>query len=198
MFTSSTLSSANKYILTLTSQTGAQPEGLVFPSQPGKYQTSISFDVTGSGTYNIYNNLYLDVFGTPFTLLKVQAWVTIPGDPNLVWIQLTPTTTIQTFQQIVIEFPTKSSAGATLFSNDLGTGLIDGSLIPVDVIDGDFDNTFMKCRLFYGDQTNSKNAKVVCGSFTQAITSSKLLFFAFKIVNPSISVQVSIPLFIYS
>jgi hypothetical protein len=198
MFTSSTLSSTNKYILTLTSQTGTQPEGLIFPSQPGKYQTSISFDVTGSGTYSIYNNLYLDVFGTPFTLLKVQAWVTIPGDPNLVWIQLTPTTTIQTNQQIVVEFPTKSSAGANLFSNDLGTGLTDGSLIAVDVIDGNFDNTFMKCRLFYGDQANSKNAKIVCGSFTQTISSSQLLFFAFKIVNPSISVQISIPLFIYS
>jgi len=56
----------------------------------------------------------------------------------------------------------------------------------------------MKCRLFYGDQTNSKNAKIVCGSFTQTITSSKLLFFAMKVKNPSISVQVSIPLFIYS
>jgi len=54
----------------------------------------VSFDNTGSGTYTIYNNLYLDVYGTPFTLLKVQAWVTIPGDMNLVWIQLTPTTTI--------------------------------------------------------------------------------------------------------
>lgn len=67
------------------------------------------------------------------------------------------------------------------------------------MIDGNFDNTFMKCRLFYGDQANYKNAKIVCGSFTQSISNSQLLFFAFKIVNPSgISTQISIPLFIYS
>lgn len=88
-----------------------------------------------------------------------------------------------------------------LFAKDLGTGLSDGSIIPTDVIGGNFDNTLMTCRLFWGDQTNSKNAKVVCGSFSQTISSAQLLFFAFKVVNPSstlVPTQVSIPLFIYS
>ena len=120
------------------------------------------------------------------------------NEPNLTWIKLTPTTTIQTHHQIVIEVPTKGTDGRTLFANDLGTGVSDGGDLTTDVIDGDFTNTFMKCRLFHGDQGNSKAARIVCGDFSQSIENNELLWFAFKVTNPSVSPQISIPFFIYS
>ena len=74
----------------------------------------------------------------------------------------------------------------------------DGGDLTTDVIDGDFTNSFMKCRLFHGDQTNSKAARIICGDFSQSIENNELLWFAFKVTNPSASPQVSIPFFIYS
>ncbi len=58
----------------------------------------------------------------------------------------------------------------------------------------------MTCRLFHGDQTNKKPARIVCGQFASTITSSQVLFFAFTVGNPSSfsGNQVSIPFFIYS
>ena len=80
----------------------------------------------------------------------------------------------------------------------MGTGTADGQDIITDVIGGDFSTTDMKCRLFHGDQTNYKPARVICSSFTTAITSSHLLWFAFKVYNPSVSPQASIPFFVYT
>ena len=83
----------------------------------------------------------------------------------------------------------------------MGTGLADGADIKVDIIGGDFNNVFMKCKLFKGDVNFAQSAKVVCGSFTSLITVTNVLFFALKIVNPALSGgrnQVSIPLFVYS
>lgn len=131
-------------------------------------------------------------------MLSVRSFVTLCNTMNLLWIKLTPTTTIGMNDQIVVEIPTKGSNGWTLFANDLGTGLADGADIPFDVITGDFSNSFMNCRLFKGDQTNGKSVRVVCGGFTSSITSSQLLHFAFKVVNPTVSPQMSIPFFIYS
>ena len=68
----------------------------------------------------------MEVYGTQFTTLEVVSFVTMVSNPNLIWVKLTPTTTIQTHHQIVIEIPTKSSAGMNLFADDLGTGLNDG------------------------------------------------------------------------
>ena len=95
--------------------------------------------------------------------------VNIPSEQNLIWFKITPNTQILADEQIVIQFPTKSTAGLKLFTYDLSTGLIDGSFIKVDIIGGDFTNTFMKCRLFHGDVNFAKSAKIVCGAFTQSI-----------------------------
>lgn len=95
--------------------------------------------------------------------------VNIPSNPNLIWFKMTPNTQILANEQIVIEFPTKSTAGLKLFTKDLSTGLADGSYIKVDVIGGTFTNSFMKCRLFHGDVTYAKSAKIVCGGLTESI-----------------------------
>ncbi len=56
----------------------------------------------------------------------------------------------------------------------------------------------MICRIFYGDQSNYKPAKIICGNFAQTISTIQQLHFAIKIINPSVTPQASIPLFIYS
>lgn len=164
----------------------------------GTYKIDVSFDVDSTSQYNIHNHLYLEVYGTPFTLLSVRSFVTLCGHRNLIWVKLTPTTTIGQNDQIVIEVPTKGSSGTTYYANDLGTGISDGGDMKTDVIGGTFSNSFMNCRLFLGDQTNGKPARIVCGGFTSQITSSDLLYFAFVITNPTVNPQASIPFFIYS
>ena len=77
-------------------------------------------------------------------------------------------------------------------------GLADGEDITTDIIDGDFTDSFMKCRLFHGSQTYHKAAKIICGDFSESWESGELLHFAFKVTNPSVSPQISIPFFIYS
>ncbi len=73
--------------------------------------------------------------------------------------------------------------------------------VPVDIIDGDFSNGFMKCRFFRGDNTYARPAKIVCGQFLSAIATNKLLFFGIKITNPPLDggrSQASLPIFVYS
>jgi hypothetical protein len=197
----STTIPANKlHTLVITTHTGSQPEGLTFPTASGTYKVDINFDTTGLTNLAMHNQLYLEVYGTKFTYLQATAFCTYPGLKNIIWLKITPTTTIQSTQQLVIEVPTVSANGATLFANDLGTGVSDGQSIPYDNLGTSFSQTFMTCRLFYGDQANNKPGKIVCGQFTSTITSSQVLFFAFTVGNPSTfsGNQVSIPFFIYS
>lgn len=83
----------------------------------------------------------------------------------MLWIKLTPTTEIAINDQLVIEIPTKSSSGTSVFTDDLGTGINDGDQILYDILEGDFITGFMICRLFHGDQTYGKPVKIVCGDF---------------------------------
>jgi len=86
-----------------------------------------------------------------------------------------------------------------LFANDLGTGLSDGTNIPIDILAAPFSEGFMTCRLIKGDQTNNMPGKIVCGNFASTISSGQTLFFALTLGNPSLSgSQISIPFFIYS
>ena len=203
MFTivsSTTLPANTLYRLVITTHTGSQPEGLTFPTAAGTYKVDVNLDTTGSTGFALHNNLYLEVYGTKFSYLQATAFCTRPGYKNLIWLKLTPTTTILTTQQLIIEVPTISASGLTLFANDLGTGVTDGANIPYDNLGTSFSQTFMQCRLFYGDQANYKPGKIVCGQFTSTISSSQVLFFAFTLGNPSSfsGNQVSIPFFIYS
>jgi hypothetical protein len=153
----------------LTTQEGVQPEGLTFPTVPGTYKVSVSVDADSNTNYNIYNHLYLEVYGTSFKTLQVISFSTIPSGENMIWVKLTPNTQILQTEQIILEFPTKSTAGLELFDKDLGTGLGDGADIKMDVIGGTFSNTFMKCRLFWGDPNFAKSTKIVCGRFAESI-----------------------------
>ena len=127
--------------------------------------------------------------------------MTIPGGKNLIWIKLTPSTTISTDHQIIIEVPTKATRGTILFADDLGLGLPDGSIIPIDLMESPFSSGFMKCRLFHGDRNYYKPARIVCGGLTGTVTTSQVLWFSIVIYNPSIPSgerKLSIPFFIYT
>lgn len=93
-----------------------------------------------------------------------------------------------------------TASGNTLFANNLGTSYTDGQSIPYDVLNTQFTQTFMNCRIFHGDQANYKPGRIVCGNFQSTITSSQILWFAIALGNPSSTpgLQVSIPFFIYS
>lgn len=200
MKTSSQLVAATSYKMVITTATGSQPEGLTFPTTAGTYKVDFNYDTTGSTGLAIHNHLYLEVYGTKFSYLNVRSFCYTPGYKNIIWVQLTPTTTIQTTQQIVIEVPTIAANGNTLFANNLGTTYTDGQSIPYDSLNGQFSQTFMTCRIFHGNQANYKPGKIVCGNFQSTITSAQILWFAIALGNPSSipGAQVSIPFFIYS
>jgi hypothetical protein len=202
MVTSGSLLSTKVYKLIVTSHTGLQPEGITFPTQAGTYKIDFNFDTTGSTNFAIHNHLYMEVYGTKWTYILCQQFNSIPSHRNLLWFKVTPTTTIQTTQQIIIEIPTRSASGTLLFGNDLGTGIADGGIIPVDILSPTtFTTGFMQCNLFRGDQTNYKPARVVCGNLQTTITSSQTLWFAIIVFNPPTPSgwhKLSIPFFLYS
>lgn len=43
----------------IKTHTGADPEGLIFPTVAGTYKVDVSFDVDGTNQYNIHDQLYL-------------------------------------------------------------------------------------------------------------------------------------------
>ena len=59
MVTSSTLSTSSTYELLIKPHTGVDPEGLLFPTQPGTYKVDVSFDCDATGNFDIHDQLYL-------------------------------------------------------------------------------------------------------------------------------------------
>ena len=94
MITSSALTSSDTYTLKIKPHTGVDPEGLLFPTQAGLYKIDVSFDEDESGNFDIHDHMYMEVYGTPFTELSVLSFITIVSNENLIWVKMTPTTTI--------------------------------------------------------------------------------------------------------
>ena len=103
MISSTTLSSSSTYRVFITTHTGDDAaEGLSYPTVPGNYKVDFNFDVDGSDDFKIHDHLYMEVYGTQFSTLSVTSFVTIVSNPNLIWVKISPTTTITTNHQIVI------------------------------------------------------------------------------------------------
>lgn len=93
-----------------------------------------------------------------------------------------------------------------MFSNNLGlNNYKDGEQVPVDIFDSaPLNNDYMKCRIYFGDQSRGVPARVVCGFLATTLTSPSYLRFAFGFTNPpritipSIPSQISLPLIVYS
>lgn len=204
LIASSTLLSTKKYLVTLTTQRGSQPEGIMFPSVAGTYKIDVNADVDGTATYPIHTHTYMEVYGTAFNRLIVTSFVTSPGRQNLLWIDLAPTTPITSTHQVVLEFPTLANDGVTtLFDNDLGMNYLDYSIVFADVFDcAPYDvGGFMQCQFFLGSSSKDHPAKIVCGSLNLGagtIPAGSILKFAIKIQNPNSAVQISLPMAIYT
>ena len=93
-----------------------------------------------------------------------------------------------------------------MFDDDLGLGdYLDGDIVPVDIFDsGVLDNTYMKCRIYHGDQSRGTPAKIVCGNLLSDLVSPNYLRFALGLTNPprftdpSLPTQISLPILVYS
>lgn len=93
-----------------------------------------------------------------------------------------------------------------MFDNNLGLNdYQDGDEVPLDIFNSPpLVNSYMKCRIYFGDQTRGVPVRVVCGFLTSALLPGSWLRFAFGFVNPpritapSTPSQISLPLIIYS
>jgi hypothetical protein len=64
-------------------------------------------------------------------------------------------------------------------------------------------NTYMNCRIFFGNYLQAQPVKIICGNLQSPLTAGQTLKFAFAMTNPSpltISTQsqIAIPIFVYS
>jgi hypothetical protein len=99
-----------------------------------------------------------------------------------------------------------SNNGTAMFDNNLGLSQYsDGDVVAVDIFDSaPLDNGYMSCRLYFGDQSRSVPARLVCGFFLQALSSTSWLRFAFGFYNPklnpltTIPTQISMPIIVYT
>lgn len=94
MITSGTLTANTLYKVVISTHNGIQPEGLTFPTVAGTYRIDFNFDTTGSTGLAIHNHQYMEVYGTKFQYILFHQFCTIPGGRNLIWVKITPTTTI--------------------------------------------------------------------------------------------------------
>jgi hypothetical protein len=124
--------------------------------------------------------------------------VTLPGEKNLIMVEVTPSTTIATNQQLVIEIPTQSNDGTNYFNDDLGMGYTDYSNLVFDIYDSTSGISSMTCKVYCGQQINGIPVKIICSNFNTALTSANIVKFGFWVTNPSVTRSLAIPVTIYS
>ncbi len=109
----------------------------------------------------------MEVYGLPFSSLVLTQFSYSVGVYSPFWLEIVPSVNIEITHQLIIEFPTLSNDGVSkMFDDDLGwSNLEDGDWIPTDVYDCAFTNSYLSCRLFYGDSTRGMPAKIICGKF---------------------------------
>lgn len=107
---------------TITTQKGSGVEGINFPTAQGTYKVEIEVNYYTASPFDKNQAYYIDVYGPNFNSLFFNSTVTIPRENNLIIVSFTPSATIATNQQLIIEIPTVALDGATLFPIDLGMG----------------------------------------------------------------------------
>lgn len=182
--------------VTLTTQKGSATEGINFPTAVGTYKVEIEIDYYSSSPYNKNQAYYVDVYGPNWNTLFFNSTVTIPNENNFIMVILTPSQTINTNQQIIIEIPTVSLDGQTLFPVDLGMGYKNYDSLVFDIFESGI--TSMTCKVYTGELNINAPVKIICSNFNTAITTAKTLQFGFWVVNPASSVSMAIPIQVYA
>ena len=139
---------------------------------------------------------YVEVYGAPFNVANFISTVDLPGSLNMILVEFTPANTIATNEQFVIEIPTVSIDGQSLFPEDLGVGYEDYDDLKFDLYESDISS--MDCKVYTGDLQNHQPVKIVCSNFNTAITNSKLVKMGFWVRNPSTNYGMAIPVQLYS
>lgn len=191
-----TLSGGTDYIIGITTQTGSGSEGIPFPTSLGVFKVEGRVNYYSTNPQVVSNVFFIETYGASFTTLNFYSTVTLPGEKNLIMVELTPSTLIDTNQQVVIEIPTVAIDGTALFDEDLGMGYIDYSDLVFDIYDGTI--TSMTCKVYPGQRTANLPVKIICSNFNTQITTSSTLKFGFWVTNPTVTRSLSIPATIYS
>ena len=168
--------------------------GLPFPATQGVYQIQIATD--GGAR----DSLYVEVFGTDFTTCTLRSYVAIQGEWNALDLTLKPATQIATTDFLVVELPTGSLDELDLFEDFSGVLSSDYQLVTYDLISSTIASFTMTCRFYRGRQAASVPVRVVCGSFSAAITTSATIRFVFAIQTPTadLTKNLFVPVRVYS
>lgn len=193
-----TLTSGMDYIFTITTQNNNGNEGIPFPTSLGVYKAESTISYSSGNAQVVSNTFFLEVYGSPFTTLNFYSTVTIPGEKNLIMVEVAPTVTISTSQQLVIEIPTQSIDGTAYFADDLGMGYADYSDLVFDIYDSTSGVSSMTCKVYTGQGSQGIPVKIICSNFNTALTSATVLKFGFWVTNPSVTRSLAIPVTVYS
>ena len=194
--TQENLPANNDYEIMLSSQNGNANEGINFPTVAGVYKVEIRVDYSNSISTHVSQPHYVEVYGPDFNLLNFVSTVSNPEELNMILVELKPSNTIDTNEQLVIEIPTVALDGTELFPEDLGVGYEDYDELEFDLYESDISS--MSCKVYTGDKTNNQPVKIVCSNFNVQITTSRTLKFGFWVRNPSTLIGLAIPVQVYS
>ena len=115
----------------------------------------------------------------------------------MILLEFTPYNTIsRATEQFVIEIPTVSIDGESLFPEDLGLGYQDYDDLKFDLYESSISS--MECKVYTGYALNHQPVKIVCGNFNTDILNSHLVKMGFWVRNPTTNYGMAIPVQIYS
>ena len=174
--------------ITTTNADSIDTVGIKHPSTAGEYRIEVDGDTTGDLIYEHAGIDYIQVFpSTYFASFKVIPSHSTANAFNLFEINIKTTTLIPNYGYIRVYFPTQDNWGNTLFSNDLGTGLVDGQIIPCQAYPGSAGLTglnVLSCKLYHGNNDVSKPAFVELTNFQAIPAGTSISFVIWKIKNP--------------
>lgn len=102
------------YVLTITTINAHPIDGIHYPKVEGIYSIKI---IATNKNENISEIQYLEVYPSKFAIAEIKNFRKSPNVNSLIKITLKPNQTIlEKTDQIVVEFPTMSILGETLFS----------------------------------------------------------------------------------
>ena len=146
---------------------------------------------SSSNSQQVSSARYISVEGTHFLVYNVISTVDIPGALNFVIIEATPGETMYSYHQLVLEIPTISIDGTSLFPGDLGMGYKDYDELEFDLFESSVSS--MSCKVYTGDASINQPIKIVCSNFNMDIQTSHIVRFGFWVRNPTTTKSLAIP-----
>ena len=84
----------SEYEIMITSQNGNANEGITFPSATGKYKVEIQVDYSSSSSQQVSQAHFIEVYGPNFSVLNFLSTIDVPGQPNMILVDIVPSNTI--------------------------------------------------------------------------------------------------------